>query len=135
MTVVPDAGRLSETAMQQIAREFNQSAACWHWGSPAPGSRRELAAACWRCTSLVSRDVWHRSECRKRLQHLAGRASISPLAYQLVAQGLAHDASMLRIEQGDAMGRPSVLQVHVAGSAVTVSGRCVVSGSGRLRVE
>jgi trans-2,3-dihydro-3-hydroxyanthranilate isomerase len=57
-----------------------------------------------------------------------------PLACQLVAHHLAKDDTTLRIEQGDAMGRPSVIQVHVSGAAVTVSGRCVISGSGRLRV-
>lgn len=58
-----------------------------------------------------------------------------PLACQLVAHHLASDGAMVNIEQGDAMGRPSIIQVNVSGPAVTVSGRCVVSGSGRLRVR
>lgn len=69
------------------------------------------------------------------VEDAATGTAAGPLACQLVAHHLADDDSTLRIEQGDAMGRPSVIQVHVSGSAVTVSGRCVISGSGRLRVE
>lgn len=69
------------------------------------------------------------------VEDAATGTAAGPLACQLVAHHLANNDSTLRIEQGDAMGRPSVIQVHVSGPAVTVSGRCVVSGSGRLRVE
>jgi trans-2,3-dihydro-3-hydroxyanthranilate isomerase len=69
------------------------------------------------------------------VEDAATGTAAGPLACQLVAHHLAKDDSTLRIEQGDAMGRPSVILVHVAGPAVTVSGRCVVSGSGRLLVE
>jgi trans-2,3-dihydro-3-hydroxyanthranilate isomerase len=69
------------------------------------------------------------------VEDAATGTAAGPLACQLIAHHLATDGATLRIEQGDAMGRPSVLQVHVSGPAVTVSGRCVVAGSGRLRVE
>jgi trans-2,3-dihydro-3-hydroxyanthranilate isomerase len=69
------------------------------------------------------------------VEDAATGTAAGPLACQLVAHHLANDDTTLRIEQGHAMGRPSVLQVHVSGPAVTVSGRCVVSGSGHLRVE
>jgi trans-2,3-dihydro-3-hydroxyanthranilate isomerase len=68
------------------------------------------------------------------VEDAATGTAAGPLACQLVAHHLADDDSTLRIEQGDAMGRPSVIQVRVSGPAVTVSGRCVISGSGRLRV-
>jgi trans-2,3-dihydro-3-hydroxyanthranilate isomerase len=69
------------------------------------------------------------------VEDAATGTAAGPLACQLVAHHLAKDDTTLRIEQGDAMGRPSVIHVHVAEQAVTVSGRCVISGSGRLRVE
>ncbi len=69
------------------------------------------------------------------VEDAATGTAAGPLAFQLVAHHRAKDGTTLRIEQGDAMGRPSVIQVHVSGPAVTVSGRCVISGSGRLRVE
>ena len=69
------------------------------------------------------------------VEDAATGTAAGPLACQLVAHHLANDDTTLRVEQGDAMGRPSVLQVSVSGPAVTVSGRCVISGSGRLRVE
>jgi trans-2,3-dihydro-3-hydroxyanthranilate isomerase len=69
------------------------------------------------------------------VEDAATGTAAGPLACQLLAHHLAKDDSTLRIEQGDAMGRPSVILVHVSGPAVTVSGRCVVSGSGRLLVE
>jgi trans-2,3-dihydro-3-hydroxyanthranilate isomerase len=69
------------------------------------------------------------------VEDAATGTAAGPLACQLVAHDLGRDDTTLRIEQGDAMGRPSVIHVHVSGPAVTVSGRCVVSGSGRLRVD
>ena len=69
------------------------------------------------------------------VEDAATGTAAGPLACQFVAHRLAKDGATLRIEQGDAMGRPSVLEVHVSGSAVSVSGRCVIAGSGRLRVE
>jgi trans-2,3-dihydro-3-hydroxyanthranilate isomerase len=58
-----------------------------------------------------------------------------PLACQLVANHVAPDNSVVQIEQGYAMDRPSLIRVHVAGDAVQISGRCFISGSGSLQVE
>jgi trans-2,3-dihydro-3-hydroxyanthranilate isomerase len=69
------------------------------------------------------------------VEDAATGTAAGPLAAQLVSRGLADNDTTLRIEQGEAMGRPSVIQVNVSGTAVMVSGRCVISGSGRLRVE
>ena len=55
-----------------------------------------------------------------------------PLAAHLVANGIAHPGQVIKIEQGTAMGRTSVIQVEVLGDSVKVSGRGVVVASGRL---
>ena len=68
------------------------------------------------------------------VEDAATGTAAGPLACQLVAHHLAADGSTLHIEQGHAMGRASVIQVHVSGPAVTISGRCVISGHGSLRV-
>jgi trans-2,3-dihydro-3-hydroxyanthranilate isomerase len=54
-----------------------------------------------------------------------------PLAAHLVAHGLAKPGRM-KIEQGTAMGRTSLIQVEVLGHTVKVSGSAVVVASGRL---
>lgn len=54
-----------------------------------------------------------------------------PLAAHLVANGIAHPGQ-IKIEQGTAMGRTSVIQVEVLGNSVRVSARGVVVASGRL---
>jgi PhzF family phenazine biosynthesis protein len=56
-----------------------------------------------------------------------------PLAAHLVRHGLAR-AGMIAIEQGTALGRPSIIETSVEGDAVSIAARCVVSGSGDLRV-
>jgi trans-2,3-dihydro-3-hydroxyanthranilate isomerase len=58
-----------------------------------------------------------------------------PLACQLVAHHVGKDGSIMQIEQGYAMGRPSLIRVQVSGSAVQISGRAFISGQGRLRLE
>jgi trans-2,3-dihydro-3-hydroxyanthranilate isomerase len=58
-----------------------------------------------------------------------------PLACQLVANHVAPDNSVLQIEQGYAMDRPSLIRVHVSGDEVQVSGRCFTSGRGTLQVK
>ena len=58
-----------------------------------------------------------------------------PLACQLVANGVSPGNSVLQIEQGYAMNRPSLIRVHVSNQAVQISGRCCVSGAGSLQVE
>jgi predicted PhzF superfamily epimerase YddE/YHI9 len=55
-----------------------------------------------------------------------------PLAAHLVAHGVARPGQPLRIEQGTAVGRTSVIQVEVHDDAVRVSGRAVIVASGTL---
>jgi len=57
-----------------------------------------------------------------------------PLAARLVALGVIADDSTVSIEQGRALGRPSVLRVHVAGSSVRLSGSGLVVASGTLHL-
>jgi trans-2,3-dihydro-3-hydroxyanthranilate isomerase len=54
-----------------------------------------------------------------------------PLAAYLVQHRMAPEGA-ISIEQGTATGRTSVIHVDVRGNTVTVSGRAVVAGSGRL---
>jgi trans-2,3-dihydro-3-hydroxyanthranilate isomerase len=67
-------------------------------------------------------------------EDVATGSAAGPLACQLVAHHLAKDESTLQIEQGYAMGRPSLIRVHVSGNAVQISGRAFISGKGNLRV-
>lgn len=55
-----------------------------------------------------------------------------PLAAHLVAHGLAKRGQALKVEQGTAMGRTSLIQVEVFDHTVKVSGRGVVVASGQL---
>jgi trans-2,3-dihydro-3-hydroxyanthranilate isomerase len=57
------------------------------------------------------------------------------LACQLVAHHVAKDGSTLQIEQGYAMGRPSLIRVLVSGNVVQISGRAFISVQGRLQIE
>lgn len=68
------------------------------------------------------------------VEDVATGTAAGPLAAQFVQHRLAGRDSLLRIEQGHAMGRPSVIQVRVSEQAVTISGRCVTSGRGNLRI-
>ena len=68
------------------------------------------------------------------VEDVATGTAAGPLAAQFVAHRLASRDTTLRIEQGHAMGRPSVIQVLVSQHAVTIFGRCVTSGRGTLRV-
>jgi PhzF family phenazine biosynthesis protein len=56
-----------------------------------------------------------------------------PLASHLVAHGVV-TAGLMKVEQGTALGRTSLIQVEVLGDVVTVSGRAIVVASGRLTV-
>jgi trans-2,3-dihydro-3-hydroxyanthranilate isomerase len=58
-------------------------------------------------------------------------SAAGPLATQLAALGLVEDGRV-RVEQGRAMGRPSFIDVLVAGERVHISGACVVVAEGRL---
>lgn len=55
-----------------------------------------------------------------------------PLAYHLVSHGLAR-AGKVRIEQGTATGRPSIIEADIHGSSVKIHGRGVIAASGKLR--
>jgi PhzF family phenazine biosynthesis protein len=55
-----------------------------------------------------------------------------PLAAHLVAHGIAKPEQVIRIEQGTAMGRTSLIQVEVFAHTVKISGRGVVVASGQL---
>ena len=56
-----------------------------------------------------------------------------PLAAHLFAHGLVR-AGRIRIEQGTALGRTSLIDVDVSGGAVKLSARAVVVASGRLTI-
>ena len=56
-----------------------------------------------------------------------------PLAALLVTHGLARPG-LVKVEQGTAMGRTSLIQVEVLADRVRVSGTCVVVASGQLTV-
>jgi PhzF family phenazine biosynthesis protein len=62
-------------------------------------------------------------------------SAAGPLACQLVAHGIIQDGTILVIEQGHAMGRPSLIQVQVWGSNVVVMGRGFVTAEGTLRLK
>lgn len=69
------------------------------------------------------------------LEDVATGTAAGPLACQLVAHRLASDNSTVLIEQGHKLHRPSVIRIRVSGPSVTISGRCVVSGTGMLRLR
>jgi len=57
-----------------------------------------------------------------------------PLAALLVRDGVAAAGEPVRIEQGRALGRPSLLTVTVAGPRVTLTGYGIVAASGQLHL-
>lgn len=61
-------------------------------------------------------------------------SAAGPLACHLVAGGLVADGSTVLIEQGHAMGRPSLLRVMVDGRRVRLGGAGVVVAEGTLRL-
>jgi len=61
-------------------------------------------------------------------------SAAGPLACRLVAAGLVADGSTVIVEQGHAMGRPSLLRVDVAGERVRLGGAGVVLAAGSLTV-
>jgi len=67
------------------------------------------------------------------LEDPATGTAAGPLACQLAAHQFAKAGSLLSIEQGHTLGRPSLIRVHVSGNVVQVSGACVVSGEGTLQ--
>ncbi len=61
-------------------------------------------------------------------------SAAGPLACQLVARGIVADRSTIAIEQGHAMGRPSLIHVSVHGEVIRITGACAISAEGILRV-
>ena len=61
-------------------------------------------------------------------------SAAGPLACHLRAHGVVADGSTVLIEQGYAVGRPSMMQVTVLGDRVVLSGTCVTSAEGLLRM-
>lgn len=61
-------------------------------------------------------------------------SAAGPLASHLVRQGIAPGGRTLLIEQGHALGRPSLLQVNTEGDRVRLVGAGVVVAEGTLRV-
>ncbi|WP_394836164.1 PhzF family phenazine biosynthesis protein [Pendulispora rubella] len=57
-----------------------------------------------------------------------------PLAAQLVARTIVADGSVVIIEQGYAMGRPSKLEISVKGTDVRLAGRGVIAAEGVLHL-
>jgi PhzF family phenazine biosynthesis protein len=60
-------------------------------------------------------------------------SAAGPLACHLVQHGLVKDGATVWIEQGHSMGRPSVIEVRLAGERVQVYGQCVTAAEGKLR--
>ena len=69
------------------------------------------------------------------LEDAATGTAAGPLACQLVRHGILPDSEPILIEQDYSMRRPSLIRVDVKGEAVRISGRCVVSGEGKLRIH
>jgi len=60
-------------------------------------------------------------------------SAAGPLACHLVEHRYIKDNTTVWIEQGHSMGRPSVIEVRVAGELVRVYGQCVTAAEGKLR--
>jgi trans-2,3-dihydro-3-hydroxyanthranilate isomerase len=61
-------------------------------------------------------------------------SAAGPLAGLLVARGVVPDDTTVAIEQGYALGRPSLLRVTVRGERVRLGGAAVVVAEGTLRI-
>ncbi|HEV2297911.1 MAG TPA: PhzF family phenazine biosynthesis protein [Candidatus Acidoferrales bacterium] len=68
------------------------------------------------------------------VEDAATGTAAGPLACQLVKKGVVKDGATIVIEQGYAMGRPSLIKVAVSGSNVRVEGRGFVVAEGNLRL-
>jgi PhzF family phenazine biosynthesis protein len=62
-------------------------------------------------------------------------SAAGPLACQLIARGIANYGETIAIEQGYGMGRPSQLNVEVRDGHVRLTGRCILSVEGQLRIK
>ena len=61
-------------------------------------------------------------------------SAAGPLASVLAAQGVVPDDTTMSIEQGHALGRPSVIRVTVHGERIRVGGTALVVADGTLRI-
>jgi PhzF family phenazine biosynthesis protein len=61
-------------------------------------------------------------------------SAAGPLVSRLVAQGVVPDGALAVVEQGHAMGRPSLIRVQVSGEQVRIGGAGVVVAEGTLTV-
>ena len=61
-------------------------------------------------------------------------SAAGPLGALLVARGLMQPRALAVVEQGDEMGRPSRIEVHIDGDRVEVGGRCVTVAEGTLHI-
>ena len=52
-----------------------------------------------------------------------------------IARGIANYGETIAIEQGYGMGRPSQLNVEVRDGHVRLTGRCILSVEGQLRIK
>lgn len=68
------------------------------------------------------------------VEDAATGTAAGPLAAWLVKEGLAGHG-LVRIEQGFAMGRPSLIAIEVARKTVSISGRGCLSAEGMLRID
>jgi len=64
----------------------------------------------------------------------ASGGAAAPLVCHLVAENRASKDTAFFVEQGTAMGRPSLIEVRVSNAAVTVSGRCATVAEGSIRI-
>jgi PhzF family phenazine biosynthesis protein len=60
-------------------------------------------------------------------------SAAGPLACHLVAHKILPDGSIITIEQGHALGRPSLIKISVNGNQVQLTGRGVVVAKGTIR--
>lgn len=67
-------------------------------------------------------------------EDLATATAAGPLVARLAAAGRVPDNSMAIVEQGYALGRPSRIQVKVAGQQVRVGGSGLVVADGTLHL-
>ncbi len=68
------------------------------------------------------------------VEDAATGSAAGPLACQLVAHGITKDGTTIVIEQGYAMGRPSLVHVRVSDGTVRVAGRGFVVAQDLLRL-
>jgi trans-2,3-dihydro-3-hydroxyanthranilate isomerase len=61
-------------------------------------------------------------------------SAAGPLVSRLVAQGVVPDGAPVLVEQGHAMGRPSLIRVQVSGEQVRIGGAGFVVAEGTLTV-